>query len=153
MESDLQLCQSKRSYLETLLAGIENNVVLVKNSNGQIYWPELTINDIGKWKVVDGYQFYMDNPDTLAVTGSQLNPSQMPVQLFAGYNLVSYLPMTAAPIEQELASISSSLVLVKNGAGKLYWPEFGINQIGDMQPGEGYSMYLSSPATLTYPGS
>ena len=139
--------------LETITADITSNMILMKNGAGQIYWPAMSINEIGSWEVVDGYQIYMSNPDTLAITGTQINPGQTPVELISGNNMVAYLPNNPLPIDQALASISGSLTLVKNGAGDLYWPEYGVNQIGDMQPGEGYNLILSNGATLTYPGS
>jgi hypothetical protein len=37
--------------------------------------------------------------------------------------------------------------------GQVYWPALGINQIGSMQPGQGYQINLSSAGTLTYPTS
>jgi len=46
----------------------------------------------------------------------------------------------AVPIEEVLSSISDQIVLVKNNAGQEYWPVFGINQIGDIQPGQGYQI-------------
>jgi hypothetical protein len=54
-------------------------------------------------------------------------------------------------IEETLASIADVLVLAKNGSGEVYWPEVFVNKIGDMQPGQGYKIYLSEDSTLVYP--
>lgn len=32
-------------------------------------------------------------------------------------------------------------------------PEYDINDIGNMVPGQGYQIYLSKPATLLYPAN
>jgi hypothetical protein len=45
------------------------------------------------------------------------------------------------------------MVIAKNGSGRVYWPALGINSIGDMNPGEGYQLYMSAAATLTYPAN
>ena len=137
--------------LETVMNGVANNMTLMKNGAGEIYWPGKSINEISSWQVVNGYQIYMNNPDTLTLTGTLVNPGQTPVSLFSGYNMVSYLRRTAMPVEQALNSISGSLELVKNEDGELYWPEYDINQIGEMQPGAGYNLYLSNGASLIYP--
>jgi len=35
--------------------------------------------------------------------------------------------------------------------GNIYHPGYGINAIGNMQLGQGYWIYMSEPAVLTYP--
>jgi hypothetical protein len=67
--------------------------------------------------------------------------------------MVAFLSDTSMPVDQALASISGEIVLAKNGDGDVYWPDLSLNQIGDMQPGQGYKLYLQSPGTLTYPGN
>jgi len=57
------------------------------------------------------------------------------------------------PIEPALATVDSQVLLVKNGAGEVYWPALGVNQIGDMQAGEGYQVYMDTPGTLIYPAN
>ena len=52
-----------------------------------------------------------------------------------------------------LSSISSSLVLAKNNAGGIYSPVFGINTLGNMQPGQGYYFYMNTAAILIYPAN
>jgi hypothetical protein len=71
--------------------------------------------------------------------------------LTTGWNLIAYLWDQPIPVETALENISSSLVIVANNAGELYWPEFEINDIGLMQPGEGYRIFVNNPVTLIYP--
>ena len=137
--------------LEILLAGIENDMVLLKNGEGQIYWPPLSINSIGNWDVRDGYLIYMNNPATLTITGQQVDPAQTPIVLLAGWNMVSFLPDTAIAVDLALEGIGGNLVLAKNKAGELYWPAFDVNQIGTMDPGEGYQLYTNTPVIFLYP--
>ena len=139
--------------LETVLAGIESNMLLLKNNQGQTYWPALNVNAIGDWDVQNGYLIYMNNADTLTLNGAQVVPANTAISLSAGWNSAAYLLDTTLPINQALAGISSGLYLARNEAGQLYWPEFNINQIGKMQPGEGYQIYMNDPASLVYPGS
>ena len=139
--------------LETLMVGINSSMYLMKNGLGQIYWPAMAINEIGDWDIREGYLIFMNNPDTLVLNGTEINPGQTVIQLFSGYNMVSYLPNSALPVGQALAGINGSLELVKNRTGSMYWPEYGVNQIGNMQPGEGYELFLSNGANLVYPGN
>jgi 5-hydroxyisourate hydrolase-like protein (transthyretin family) len=139
--------------LELVMAGVESKMVLMKNGAGEVYWPQNSVNNIGEWNVRDGYQIYMDGSATLRVTGAAVEPDQMPISLPAGWSLIAYLRAAPQPADQALSSISGQLVLAKNGDGEIYWPAFNVNQIGDMQPGAGYKVYLSDNGTLMYPAN
>jgi len=139
--------------LETLLAGIQDDIVLMKNEDGQVFWPSLGTNQIGDWNFAEGYQILLNNPVNLSLTGQQVDPVQQPLELPAGWTILPYLRGTSMPVDQALDSIKDEIVLVKNNDGLVYWPVYGINQIGDMLPGQGYKVYLSSPGTLTYPAN
>jgi hypothetical protein len=42
---------------------------------------------------------------------------------------------------------------MKDGDGNAYWPEYGVNQIGNMTPGKGYQMKAGASFTYTYPAN
>ena len=138
--------------LDSIFKGI-NNIVIVKNGAGQFYSPAFGINQLGDWNVEDGYYVYTNNSGILNISGIQVNPLQNEIQLNAGWNLVSYLRNSLLDVQQALASISNSLILVKDNIGNIYHPFYGINTIGDMQPRKGYWLYMSAPAVLIYPGN
>ena len=50
-------------------------------------------------------------------------------------------------------NVASGIVIVKDGIGNVYWPDFGLNNIGDMCPGEGYQIKSLSPINFSYPSS
>lgn len=139
--------------LETLLAGIIPQMVIMKNGRGQVFWPALGINQIGNWNPPDGYQIFMQSPVPLVITGNEIVSEATPIALQSDWNLVAYLRNSPMPIAQALASIADKLIIVKNNAGDVYWPALGINQIGNMVPGQGYLMNLSMAATLIYPAN
>ena len=139
--------------LAKMLNLISNNIVLLKNGKGQFYWPAYNIDQINDWKIEDGYQIYISGPDTLLVNGYSVIPESTPLSLSAGWNMISYLRNNPMPTETALASISGNIVIVKNGAGQVYWPAPGINTIGSMQPGQGYQIYVNAAAILTFPAN
>ncbi|MFH0992073.1 MAG: T9SS type A sorting domain-containing protein, partial [bacterium] len=143
----------KDSTLDTLYAKVKSKMVIAKNNLGQVYWPAFTINTIGKWKRYHGYQVYMSLKDTLTVIGEEINPQQFPIAMPQGWNLVSYLRNSAMRADSALVTLGSNIVIAKNNMGQVYWPAFTINTIGSMKPGQGYQMYLSGAATLTYPAN
>ena len=139
--------------LVPLVSGLDPHLVIMKNGKGQVYWPAFGINQIINWNMEHGYQVYVNTPDTLIITGNLAAPESTPLSLAASWNMISYLRDSPMAISTALASISPYLVIVKNGAGKVYWPALGINGIGDMRPGEGYLVYVNQVCTLTYPAN
>ncbi|MGB1249329.1 MAG: hypothetical protein ACPG8W_01745 [Candidatus Promineifilaceae bacterium] len=136
--------------LEVVFASISDTLVIVKNNAGQVYWPALNINQIGDIDPDEGYQIYMQGAATLALRGEQIDVTTHSIPLPAGWSIIPYHLDTPSAIETALASLGDALVIVKNNAGQVYWPSLGINQIGSMQPGEGYQIYLNASATLSY---
>ncbi len=132
---------------------IVSDVVIVKNGLGRVYMPTLGINQIGNWNVLEGYKVYMTAPHTLTISGTQVVPESTPIDLAAGWRMVSYLRDSPLDIETALSSLGSSLFLAKNGSGRIYSPILGIDQIHNMLPGQGYQLYLTAPGTLTYPAN
>ncbi|HPI20654.1 MAG TPA: hypothetical protein PKY56_09810, partial [Candidatus Kapabacteria bacterium] len=138
--------------MESVFEGM-NNIVLVKNGVGQIYSPAFGINQIGDWNVEAGYYVYTNAGSLLNISGNEVNPVLQGIELNAGWNLVSYLRNNPMNVQQALASISSNLIMAKNNSGGFYHPGFGINTLGDMQPGQGYWLYITAPTILNYPGN
>ncbi len=73
--------------------------------------------------------------------------------LTSGWNLIS-LPLTLNTwyIDSVLSSIQTSVVMVKNGAGNVYWPAYQINTIGEWNKLHGYQVYVDASCTLTLTG-
>jgi subtilisin family serine protease len=134
---------------------IKSFVNLVKNSAGQSYIPNFNINQIGNWNKYEGYQVSMKELKTLKILGIPFKPENTPISLASGWKMVSYLRSTPMLAPTALATLVSqnALTLCKNNAGQSYIPQYNINQIGNLQPGQGYQMFLSKNATLTYPAN
>jgi hypothetical protein len=139
--------------LETVLASVIPQMVIMKNGRGQVFWPSLGINQIGAWNPREGYQINMQSGASLTITGGQIVPQATPISLSQGWNLAAYLRNSAMNINAALTSLGNKLVIAKNNAGQVYWPALGINQIGAMTPGQGYLLFLSEAAPLTYPAN
>ena len=127
-----------------------NQLVIVKNSSGNFYYPSLQINTIGNWNQFEGYQCYVTAPFDLLISGSRINP-QTPINLSVGWNLIAYIKDTEMPIENALSSLGNSLLIAKDNSGNIYFPSAGLNTIGNMVPGQGYLIYMLSADTLIYP--
>ena len=50
---------------DSALGSLGSNLVIAKNGSGQVYWPALTINQIGNMRPGQGYQLYLSGAGTL----------------------------------------------------------------------------------------
>jgi len=137
------------AVLDTISAG----VLIVKNSEGKVYWPAFGFNNIGNMSIGEGYQIFMANPAQLWVVGDLIDPVTNPVTIASSWSLLGYLRTTPAPIIAMMSPIISNVVVVKNSIGNIYWPFFSVDFIGNMNPGEGYKIKLNNLAILTYPAN
>ncbi len=135
--------------MENIFAGM-NNVVVVKNAAGDVFSPQFGINQIGNWNINEAYFVYTNASCNLSVSGIRIIPSETPLSLEIGWNLIPYYRTTPMNASQVFANINNYIVFAKNKLGGIYHPEFGINTIGDMLPNEGYWIYAVTPFTLFY---
>jgi cytochrome c553 len=140
--------------IESVFAGVDSDLSLVKNEAGDIYSPGVGLNNIGDWQSREGYLVYMTNSQSMSVSGYGVDPTTS-FMLEEGWNLIPYYPDAGMTPEDAFASISSELVLVKNQAGETYVPDpqDPIDDIGQLQPGEAYKIYVSSPVSFSYPSN
>jgi len=135
--------------MENVMSSV-SNLAIVVNGAGQFYIPSV-INSIGQLSILEGYKVYLNAVDQISLTGKPV-PSTTPIPLKSGWNFISYLPCAPIAVETALSPILSELVIVKNDDGEFYIPNV-INSLGDMEPGEGYKLYMSSDVNLVYPSN
>ena len=137
-----------------LVNDIAADIVLIKNVQGNTAIPTFGINTIGDWIVEQGYKLKSLNPNVLSISCQQVDPLTTPIYLSPGWSIISYLRTTPMNTITALASLDvANVAIVKNLEGKSYIPAFGINTIGEMIPGQGYTIKMLNPDTLIYPAN
>ena len=136
--------------IQNIFSQIEDNVVIIKDEDGNVYWPEYNLNSIGDLSIGKGYQIKMSNSDELVINGVK-SPYNYPISLSGSWNILGYLHQESASIETMLNSVEDNLIILKDEDGNVYWPEFNLNSIGDLLPGEGYRIKILNPSNLIYP--
>ena len=139
--------------MESALAGVLDNIVLVKNGAGYIFWPSYGINTIGEWRLTDGYQVYMGAAGELDVVGYGVFSPDVDYELGENWSLIGFVGPDGLPPSEAFSDILDSLIVVKNGDGDVFWPEYEVDDIGGLVHGEGYWVYLTSPATFSFPAA
>lgn len=76
---------------------------------------------------------------------SQISELTAPIaiDILEGWNLIGYTLDTEQDVAATLESIVGSILIVKNNAASVYWPEFGFNGIGNFIPGQGYQVKVT----------
>lgn len=137
-------------------SGIRPNLDFFKDEAGYSYFETGTgwTNLIGDWENTEGYLVKMSGNATFTMTGTPVDP-QMDIPLNNGYSFISYLsdePMDAATA---FSSLNNNLIFVRDTEGKQYWKIGGnwVNNIGNLEPGEGYFVKTTAATTFNYPAA
>ena len=137
--------------MDSVFAGLQSEIAVVENEAGEQYRPGKDIDEIGQWESGEAYLIQARSDVTLSMHGEPLGTSS--VALEQGWNLVPYLPSSSLPVEEAVSAISEDLVLLKDETGRSYSPDKGIDVLEQMEPGEGYKIYVDQSTTLNYPDS
>ena len=58
--------------------------------------------------------------------------------------MMGYLHQESYSVESMMSTMNASnLTIMKDSWGNVYWPQFGLNNIGDLSPGQGYQIKAS----------
>ena len=95
----------------------------------------------------------MNSSNTLVVEG-ELVPFDTEFNLVSGWNMMGYLHQESYSVESMMSTMNASnLTIMKDSWGNVYWPQFGLNNIGDLSPGQGYQIKLAGAWSFSYPSS
>jgi hypothetical protein len=138
---------------DSICAPIITEVIIAKDADGQVYWPQWNVNLIGDLLIGDGYQIKLVTMQTMTLVGNAVQPENTLVTIDQGWSIMGYLRQSEAPINIMLSPVVSEIIIVKNGAGQIYWPQWGVNLIGNMVPGEGYQVNMITQQSLLFPAN
>jgi len=134
----------------SVLQGFENDIIILKNGAGDVVIPSIGFNGVGDWDVTAGYQVKSSNSVELDMECTPVDPSKTPILLTEGWSMIAYLRNSPMDASIAMAGVISDVIIMKNETGQIFLPAFGINNIGDMNPGEGYKIKMLNTNTLTY---
>ena len=136
--------------MSTVFSDIVNNLTIVKDEEGSVYWPLFGLNNIGNLTNGKGYQIKMMADDMLEIEGD-LVPSDLQLELSSGWGIMGYLHTSCYNAADMMAPVVDQLSIIKDEEGGVYWPMFGLNNIGDMCPGKGYQVKMMENTSFSYP--
>ncbi|MAQ31881.1 MAG: hypothetical protein CMD26_04020, partial [Flavobacteriales bacterium] len=138
------------SNISSVVSNNVDNIELIKNYLGDVYWPLFGINTIGNITPGQGYYIKSSQNHLLDIEGQQIN-SNYPIELPDGWSIIGYLHADPSSSIDMMAPIVDNMVIMKDYMGNVYWPSVGVNTIGNINPGYGYNIRVTSSATFSYP--
>jgi hypothetical protein len=140
--------------IASVFAPIQSAVKLVKDGEGNPWWPQYGLNNIGNMVIGKGYQFIMWSAATVDVCGNIAVPQTTPITLPLSWTIIGYIRTSNAPIVNMFSSIpTSNVYVIKNNAGQVWWPAYNINTIVNMVVGQGYKTKMNVASVLYYPAN
>ncbi|MFA5477029.1 MAG: T9SS type A sorting domain-containing protein, partial [Bacteroidales bacterium] len=134
--------------MDEVMTDIADDMVIMLGKTG-IFWPEFSINTIGEYDTYQGYKLKMANDAALAFYGQPVDNKIL--SFTAGTHIVpvfSEEPILAATVfEGQPVEFAFGL------DGTIYWPGGDIYTLELLEPGYGYLVRFSAPATLDFSGT
>jgi PKD repeat protein len=136
-----------------ILSPVLDHIDFAKDSKGNLLrkiGPDW-VNNIGLWKNSAGYLLRLNNNAVLNIEGLPVNP-EIPVDLNPGYQFVAYLLTEPTDALSVFSDILEHLDFAKDSFGNLFrkiGPNW-VNNIGNLNPGEGYLLKMNAADRLFY---
>lgn len=139
-----------------------DDIVIMKNYNGEVFLPEYGFDSIPHISKFEGYLFkFSVNQDFyLRVTakpyyrevGDNNEPEyyiEIPVP--EGWYIMNWPWVESADIEAVTQANTDNIIILKDNNGNAYLPEYGFNGIGSFKGGEGYLIKSNAAHTIKIP--
>ncbi len=129
-----------------------DSLEIVYNDEGNAIIPDYNINSIGDINFRDGYHLYSTVDDTIYFEGLSINPLEWGITAEAHrWNSVAFLGESLLDVTLAFPdTLIDSLSIVQTSSGAAWIPSLGVNTIGNLEPGIGYQIALSSDSDINF---
>ena len=102
--------------LDSVLEGVVDNITIMKDELGNVYWPLLGINNIGSLTDGEGYSIKATEVSMLELSGD-LIPSDLPISMPPGWSFIGYLHQESADASGMMSSVvdAGNFIIMKDG--------------------------------------
>ena len=127
------------------LDSIFNDIYIIKNDDGDAYWPIFGLNMINTINYKEGYQVKSNITDTVVFNGiPHLHESLV---IPAGWSLLTVLDTVNVNV---FNLFGAEMKIIKDEYGLFTWPYYGVHYCDVLRPGEAYWVYLEYSVTIYY---
>lgn len=133
--------------IENMFDAIQSQLIILQNNIG-MYWPGQNVNTLGSWSSESGYKIKVSEDVSMTIMGSRLLNQSL--EMNDVWNLFPVL--SGCPVNVEGLFAGKDVIIVKEVAGYLiFWPQYGINTLGELEPGKAYFALMGSEEEITFP--
>ncbi|TQE98311.1 MAG: hypothetical protein FKY71_14515 [Spiribacter salinus] len=138
--------------LEDILGDAADAITLVKDVDGNLFFPELGLNDIGSWDVGQAYYVLAHTASSFTINGDPVDPTT-PVAVEPGWNLVPYHGTGSVPMAEAFSGGDETVVMARATGEAVYYPAEAVATLSHAEPGRGYLVYVTESGLLTMGGT
>lgn len=135
--------------MSVLFESVAEQLVILKDVAGNVYWPSYDLNTIGLYEINEGYLAKFTEDVVLQIQGLLID-EHMPIVLNAGWNIMPYYASESINAILYFESISESIIIVKDELGQVYLPEYNFSNIGALDIGKSYYIKLKQGLEFQY---
>ena len=138
--------------MQLILNAIGEQVLIIKDDAGRFCAPPFNFWGIPHWETPKGYLIKVSEETELNIVGIQI-PFNRRINLDMGWNMIGYYPdyeVTFGNAVTELVE-RDQLLILKNGRGQFYIPEFNFGEEIVITSGEGVMLKVSVDCSFQYP--
>jgi pimeloyl-ACP methyl ester carboxylesterase len=129
---------------------ITNSTMQILLGKYGFFWPGQQINTIGNWNPYEGYKVKMNVDDEVLITGEMVVSKT--VNLATGVNYLPVLDDQNVVATDIFNQISGQMLFAFDILNNLvYWPAGGLYTLQTLEPGKGYLVSMTTPASVTFP--
>jgi hypothetical protein len=135
--------------MEDAFAPIADQLIIAQTMSG-VYFPGQNLNTIGNWESHSAYKIKVTEACDLLLSGT--HETDMTIALDAGWSLLPVVTSENANAD-DLFTPVSGFEMAKDVAGTgVYWPQYGINNMGIIMPGKAYYVLMSEAGVVDFTG-
>lgn len=128
--------EPENNNLATLLQPIIPDFEIIMGNEG-IFWPDGQVFTLSEWNPKTGYFIKMNQPSVLSIAGQPV--ADKSIILPAGWSILPVLSNCQQVLSELFGNDISKIKIIKSVAGtEIFWPEFQIFSLNQLQPGFSY---------------
>ena len=134
--------------IDELFGLLNGSFMIMRNESGSLYYPDANIFELDSFKSKQSYWIKMYESDTLELFG--IETIQTAIQINAGFQLTPYYTTHPALIDELFGAEISSVRLIRDVNGGIYWPEMNRTDLSTFDPASAYIIHSDSSFTVDF---
>jgi hypothetical protein len=137
--------QPDEPALENVFASVIEEIAVVKDVDGNVFIPELNINELGEWNSDKAYYVFSSEEVSFTMSGALASND---VLVEEGWFLVPFHSESVMGVEDAFSSLMENLIMVKGENGDIFYPNENVDLLIEIEPGRGYAIFVSQESNL-----